>query len=169
MELLNDQIKQKIYTIRGIKVMLDFELADLYRIQTKQLKRQVKRNITRFPFDFMFELNNIEMKTLRRQIGTSRWGGTRYQTIAFTEQGVAMLSSVLNNDTAIAINIEIIRVFSKMKELLIAQKDLLTKLEELDNRVDGHQDDIKIIFEALRQLIQSPPEPRERIGFKHYD
>lgn len=109
------------------------------------------------------------MANLRYQIGTSSWGGTRYDTMAFTEQGVAMLSSVLNNKTAIATNIEIIRVFNRMKELLIAHKDILIKIEELDNRVIGNEEDIKLIFEALKQLIQSPPEPRERIGFKHYD
>lgn len=169
MELIIEQIKKRIYTIRGLRVMLDFELADLYKIETKQLKRQVKRNIIRFPSDFMFELNKEEMANLRYQIGTSSWGGTRYDTMAFTEQGVAMLSSVLNNKTAIATNIEIIRVFNRMKELLIAHKDILFKIEELDNRVIGNEEDIKLIFEALKQLIQSPPEPRERIGFKHYD
>lgn len=122
--------------------MLDFELADLYKIETKQLKRQVKRNIIRFPSDFMFELNKEEMANLRYQIGTSSWGGTRYDTMAFTEQGVAMLSSVLNNKTAIATNIEIIRVFNRMKELLIAHKDILFKIEELDNRVIGNKEDI---------------------------
>jgi hypothetical protein len=169
LEVVNEKIIQRIYIIRGVKVMIDFELAELYKIETKQMKRQVKRNIERFPADFMFVLNKEELEILRCQIGTSSWGGIRYSPMAFTEQVVAMLSSVLNSSTAIAVNIEIIRVFSRMKELAIANKEVLLKLEELENKVNHHQDDIKVIFEALKQLIHKPNPPRERIGFRQYD
>ncbi|MEY2595123.1 MAG: hypothetical protein RI965_395 [Bacteroidota bacterium] len=169
LEVVNEKIIQRIYIIRGVKVMIDFELAELYKIETKQMKRQVKRNIERFPADFMFVLNKEELEILRCQIGTFKQVIFRYPPMAFTEQGVAMLSSVLNSSTAIAVNIEIIRVFSRMKELAIANKEVLLKLEELENKVNHHQDDIKVIFEALKQLIHKPNPPRERIGFRQYD
>ena len=126
--LVEEKIVKKIYLIRGKKVMLDFDLSEMYSVETKQLKRQVKRNIERFPEDFMFELTRQEFENLRSQIGTSSWGGTRYMPMSFTEQGVAMLSSVLNSHTAIEVNIQIIRVFSKMRELLLTNKDILLKL-----------------------------------------
>lgn len=169
LQAINERIAQRIYVIRGVKVMIDFELAELYNIETKQMKRQVKRNIERFPSDFMFVLNKNELEILRCQIGTSSWGGIRYSPMAFTEQGVAMLSSVLNSSTAIAVNIEIIRVFSRLKEMVVAHKEILLQLEDLENKVGQHQEDINTIFEALKQLLQSPNPPRERIGFKHYD
>jgi len=169
LEVVNEKIIQRIYIIRGVKVMIDFELAELYKIETKQMKRQVKRNIERFPADFMFVLNKEELEILRCQIGTFKQVIFRYPPMAFTEQGVAMLSSVLNSSTAIAVNIEIIRVFSRMKELAIANKEVLLKLEELENKVNHHQDDIEVIFEALKQLIHKPNPPRERIGFRQYD
>jgi phage regulator Rha-like protein len=122
----DELIMNNIYLIRGQKVMLDQDLAKLYQVETKQLKRQVKRNISRFPDDFMFEITKEELQILRNQIGTSSrtvektgWGGTRYLPYAFTEQGVSMLSSVLNSETAIRVNIQIIRVFTKMRELLM--------------------------------------------------
>jgi hypothetical protein len=155
--------------IRGVKVMIDFELAELYRIETKQLKRQVKRNIDRFPEDFMFVLKKEELEILRCQIGTLRNIVFRYCPMVFTEQGVAMLSSVINSRIAIAVNIEIIRVFSRLKELALAHKEILLKLKDLEVIVGDHQEDIKTIFEALNQLLQHPNPPRERIGFKHYD
>lgn len=166
LRVLEEKIINKIYLIRGKKVMLDFELAEMYAVETKQLKRQVKRNIERFPDDFMFELNNKEFKDLRSQFGTSSWGGTRYSPMAFTEQGVAMLSSVLNSSTAIKVNIQIIRVFTKIKEMLLTNKDILLKLELLENKVAGHDQNIQMIFEALKQLLNPPQEPRKRIGFK---
>ena len=169
LQLKKESILQRIYIIRDVKVMIDFELAELYNIENKHLKRQVKRNLERFPADFMFVLNQEEHEILRRQIGTSSWGGVRYPPMAFTEQGVAMLSSVLNSSTAIAVNIEIIRVFSRMKELAVANKEVLLRLEELENKVSHHDDDIKVVFEALKQLIHRPNPPRERIGFKHFD
>ena len=146
--------------------MLDFELSELYKTETKQLKRQVRRNIERFPDDFMFELTTEEFSDLRSQFGTSSWGGSRYTPMAFTEQGVAMLSSVLNSSTAIKVNIQIIRVFTRMKEMLLTNKDILLKLEQLENKVSQHDENIQMIFEALKQLLNPPQEPRKRIGFK---
>lgn len=153
--------------------MLDVDLSELYLVETKQLKRQVRRNIERFPEDFMFELNNEEFENLRSQIGTSRWGGSRYLPMAFTEQGVAMLSSVLNSKMAIEVNIQIIRVFSKMREMLFAHKDILLKLEQIeknmlkqDGKMKKYEEDIQIIFKALKQLLNPPQQPMQRIGFK---
>ena len=146
--------------------MLDFELSELYETETKQLIRQVRRNIERFPKDFMFELTTKEFADLRSQFGTSSWGGTRYTPMAFTEQGVAMLSSVLNSSTAIKVNIQIIRVFTRMKEMVLTNKDILLKLEQLEKKVSGHDQNMQMIFEALKQLLNPPQEPRKRIGFK---
>ena len=165
--VIDEKIISKIYSIRGKKVMLDFDLAELYAVETKQLKRQVKRNPERFPKDFMFEINSKEFENLRSQIGTSSWGGTRYLPMAFTEQGVAMLSSVLNSSTAIEVNIQIIRIFTKMKEMLLTNKDILLKLHKIESKLIGHDDDIKLIFEYLKKLLTAPAtEPRKRIGFK---
>ena len=167
--IVEEKIINKIYLIRGMKVMLDFELSELYETETKQLKRQVRRNIERFPDDFMFELTTKEFSDLRSQFGTSSWGGTRYIPMAFTEQGVAMLSSVLNSSTAIKVNIQIIRVFTRMKEMLLTNKDILLKLEQLENKVSRHDENIQMIFEALKQLLTPPLKPRKRIGFKPDD
>ena len=163
--VVEEKIINKIYQIRGMKVMLDFELSELYETETKQLKRQVRRNIDRFPDDFMFELTIQEFSDLRSQFGTSSWGGTRYTPMAFTEQGVAMLSSVLNSSTAIKVNIQIIRIFTRMKEMLLTNKDILLKLEQLENKVSQHDENIQMIFEALKQLLNPQQEPK-RIGFK---
>lgn len=164
--IVEEKIINKIYLIRGKKVMLDFELSGMYEVETKQLKRQVRRNMDRFPDDFMFELTDKEFANLRSQFGTSSWGGTRYNPMAFTEQGVAMLSSILNSETAIKVNIQIIRVFTRMKEMLLTNKDILLKLEQLENKVSSHDENIQMIFEALKQLLNPPHEPRKRIGFK---
>ena len=145
--------------------MLDMDLAALYDVETKQLKRSVRRNIIRFPDDFMFELNEDEVENLRFQIGTSSWGGTRYVPMAFTEQGVAMLSSILNSERAILVNIHIVRVFTRMRELVLSHKDVLLKLEQLEHRVIGHDDDIKLIFEYLKELLTTKAEPVRKIGF----
>ena len=170
---VEDKIINKIYLIRGFKVMLDFDLSEMYLVETKQLKRQVRRNIERFPEDFMFELNKEEFENLRSQIGASKWGGSRYFPMAFTEQGVAMLSSVLSSKMAIEVNIQIIRIFTKMREMLSTNKDILLKMEQLEKNMikqDGKQvkneEDIQIIFKALKKLFNPPPQPRERIGFK---
>lgn len=165
------KILNKIYGIRGEKVMLDQDLAEMYGVETKQLKRQVKRNIERFPKDFMFELTAKEFENLRSQIGTSSWGGTRYMPMAFTEQGVAMLSSVLNSKTAIEVNIRIIRVFTKMREFALTHKEILLQLAKLEKEVKGNSKDIENIFTVLKELIEknSKPLPRNKIGFKQYD
>ena len=120
----------------------------------------------RFPDDFMFQLSKAEFENLIFQSGTSSWGGTRKMPYAFTEQGVAMLSSVLNSDRAIDVNIRIIRIFTRMRELILTHKDILLKLEQLETKVTGHDKSIQMIFQALKQLLSSPPKPRRQIGFK---
>ena len=164
-------ILNRIYVIRDQKVMLDEDLAEMYKVETKQLKRQVKRNIERFPKDFMFELTKKEFENLRSQIGTSSWGGTRYMPMAFTEQGVAMLSSVLNSKTAIEVNIRIIRVFTRLREYALTHKEILLQLAKLEKEVKGNSKDIENIFMVLKELIekQQKPLPKNKIGFKHYD
>ena len=159
-------IISKIYFIRGQKVMLDSDLAELYGVETKQLKRQVRRNLIRFPKDFMFELSIQEIENLRSQIGTTSWGGSRYIPMVFTEQGVAMLSSVLNSDSAIEMNIHIIRIFTRLREMLLTHKDILLKLELLEKQVTKNNKEIQYIFEALKQLLTIPNEPRKKIGFR---
>ncbi|HRI25443.1 MAG TPA: ORF6N domain-containing protein [Ferruginibacter sp.] len=156
----------KIYLIREQKVMLDFDLSILYKVETKRLNEQVNRNIDRFPGDFMFRLTKREYENLRSQIATSRWGGTRYMPLAFTEQGVAMLSSVLNSPTAIAVNIQIIRVFTKMRALLLTHKDILLQLEKMEKKLGKHDEQIALVFEYLKKLLSPPQEPRPRIGFR---
>ena len=167
--LPDNTVISKIYAIRGKKVMLDKDLAEMYGVETKQLKRQVNRNIERFPEDFMFQLTQLEFDNLRSQIGTSSWGGIRYMPYAFTEQGVAMLSGVLKSTVAIQVHIQIIRVFTKMKELLLTHKDILLKLETLENDVTENKKDIAMIFNAVKQLLNPPATPRKRIGFKPDD
>jgi hypothetical protein len=162
----DEVVMNKIYLIGGKKVMLDQDLAELYGVETKQLKRAVRRNITRFPNDFMFELTRRESVTLRSQIGTSSWGGTRYEPMTFTEQGVAMLSSVLNSERAILVNIQIIRIFTKLREMLLTHKDLLLKMEELKKKVTNHDEKIALLFEYLKQFIVEQEKPRQVIGFK---
>lgn len=164
--ILEEVVMSKIYIMRDKKIMLDQDLALLYQVDTKQLKRQVRRNIERFPNDFMFKLTESEFNNLRSQIGTSNWGGTRYMPMAFTEQGVAMLSSVLNSKTAIRVNILIIRIFSKMREMLLTQKDLLLEMEEIRKKVSGQDEKIELIFNYLRKFIIDEEKPRKKIGFK---
>ena len=157
-----ETITSKIYSIRKSKVMLDRDLAELYGVETGQLKRAVRRNIDRFPKDFMFELNNEEHENLRCQFGTSSWGGTRYKPMAFTEQGVAMLSSVLNSKRAIQVNIQIMRAFNKLRQMLAAHKDLKRKIEAMEARYDKQ---FQIVFEAIRQLLEEDEKPKRKIGF----
>ena len=164
--LPDETIINKIYFVRGQKVMLDNDLAELYQVETKQLKRQVKRNIDRFPEDFMFELTAEENENLKSQIGTSSWGGSRYLPMAFTEQGVSMLSGVLNSTVAIQVHIQIIRIFTKMRELLLTNKDIVLKLEKMETDVKENKHDIAVIFKALKQLLDPPKLKRKRIGFR---
>ena len=166
-ELLPDEaIISKIYLVRGQKVMLDKDLAAMFGVLTKNLNRAVQRNPGRFPEDFMFRLTADEVENLRFQFGTSSWGGRRYLPYVFTEQGVAMLSSVLNSDTAIEVNIRIIRIFTRLREMLLTHKDILLKLEQLERQVVQNSDEIAVIFEALKGLLNPPEEPRPAIGFK---
>ena len=170
--LLADQkILNKIYAIRGQKVMIDEDLAQLYGVETRRLNEQVKRNKKRFPKDFMFILTQKEFENLKSQNATSSWGGRRKLPNAFTEQGVAMLSSVLNSDTAIEVNIRIIRVFTKLREYALTHKEILLQLAKLEKEVKGNSKDIENIFLVLKELLEkeSKPTPRNRIGFKQYD
>jgi len=176
--ITDESVISKIFLIRGKKVMLDRDLAEMYGVETNQLKRQVKRNIDRFPSDFMFEMNNEEFQNWRSQFGISKKDkmGLRYAPFCFTEQGVAMLSSVLNSKTAIEVNIQIIRIFSRIRAEILSNKDFLIKLENLEKRMlkqneklNKHEDEIQIIFDALKQLINPPLVARKRIGFKNSD
>jgi len=147
-----ERITRKIFLIRGARVMLDKDLADLYDVQTKVLKQAVRRNIDRFPEDFMFELKKDEFENLRSQIVTSSWGGTRYRPMAFTEQGVAMLSSVLKSTRAIQVNIQIMRAFTKLREMLSIHDEPKKQIDTMEKRYD---ENFKIVFEAIRQLIET--------------
>ena len=149
--------------------MLDSDLAELYRVETKRINEQVKRNIDRFPEDFMFQLSSEEFENLRSQIATSSWGGKRKPPYAFTEHGVLMLSGVLNSGTAIQVNIRIMRVYAKLREMLLTHKDILLKLEQMESQVLQNTDDIQMIFSALKQLVDPANPPRRRIGFNVKD
>ena len=148
--------------------MLDFDLAEMYGVETKRLKEQVKRNIERFPEDFMFEMTEEELTIWRSQFVTSNSlkMGLRYKPFCFTEHGVLMLSSVLRSERAVQVNIQIMRVYSKMKELLQMNKDILTKLEKLEKNSDKHDKEIKLIFDTIKKFISQPRERTQRIGFK---
>ncbi len=160
----SERIVNKIYVIRSRKVMLDKDLAALYGVKTKDLNASVKRNIERFPEDFMFQLTKNEFENLRLQISTSSWGGTRYMPRAFTEQGVAMLSSVLNSKMAVAVNIQIIRTFVKIRELMATNEILQRKIMELEKKYGRHDAKIKKIFEIVQLLLVD--ENKNEIGFK---
>ena len=166
------KILNRIYVIRNQKIMLDKDLAEMYRVETKRLNEQVKRNINRFPKDFMFTLSQKEYENLKSQNATSSWGGRRKLPNAFTEQGVAMLSSILNSDVAIEVNIRIIRVFTKLREYALTHKEILLQLAKLEKEVKGNSKDIENIFMVLKELIEKqskPVQPRNKIGFKNYD
>ena len=157
-------IESKIYLIRDKRVMLDRDLALLYDVQTRRLKEQVRRNIERFPVDFMFELTKEELAEWRSQFATSNRDkmGIRIHPFAFTEHGILMLSSVLNSKRAIQVNIQIMRTFIKLKEMLISHKDLRQKIEDMERKYN-HQ--FKIVFDAIRKLLEPPAKPKQRIGF----
>src|SRR4030067_311054 len=156
-------IERKIYLIRGHKVMLDSDLAELYGVTTKRLNEQVRRNLKRFPSDFMFQLSSKEAESSRSQIATSKRGGRRYLPYAFTEQGVAMLSSVLNSDRAIQVNIEIMRAFVHLRRFIATNRNLARRLARLEKKYDVQ---FKTVFDAIRALM-APSEPRpKRIGFR---
>ena len=164
---LATEVRHQIYFLRGHRVMLDSDLAALYEVETKALTRAVRRNWDRFPHDFMFELTEEEVEVLRRQIGASKpegRGGRRYLPLVFTEQGVAMLSSVLRSKQAIYVNIEIMRAFVKVRQMMEENRDLAKKLAELEKKYDSQ---FKAVFDAIRKMISpSLPENRRKIGLK---
>ncbi len=159
-----DRIESAIYLIRDEKVMLDHDLAALYSVPTKVLVQAVKRNAARFPPDFMFRLSIDEFANLRSQIVTSSWGGRRIPPYAFTEHGVAMLSTVLRSERAVAVNVEIMRTFVRLRRLLLSQEDMARKLGELEQRYDRQ---FKVVFDAIRRIMTPDvPPKRRRIGFR---
>ncbi len=170
--LLEEQkVLNKIFIVRGQKIMLDADLAKMYKVETRRLNEQVKRNLSRFPKDFMFTLNGKEFANLMSQNATSSWGGRRKMPMAFTEQGIAMLSSVLNSEVAVGVNIKIIRVFTKLRDYAATHKEILYQLSKLEKVVKGNSSDIQNIFVVLRELIekQTRPVSRNRIGFRQSD
>jgi hypothetical protein len=160
-----ERIARAILIICREKVMLDSDLATLYGVTTGNLNKAVKRNAGRFPTDFMFQLDAEEVANLKFQFGISSWGGRRRLPYAFTEQGVAMLSSVLNSERAVKVNIAIMRAFVKLHETLDTNRELARKFAELERRVGKHDDEIAAILEAIRQLMAPPEKPRREIGF----
>ena len=169
-QIAEQTVVDKIHLIHGQKVMLDKDLAEIYGVETFRLNEAVKRNISRFPSDFMFQLTQNEFKALISQNAISNntgRGGTRKLPNVFTEQGVAMLSSVLNSETAIQVNIQIIRVFTKMKQLILDNKDIALKIEKLETHLVKHDEEIKIIFQYLKKLLVQETTPRKAIGFPY--
>ena len=167
-----ERIEHSIFLIRGQKVMLDADLADLYGVETKAFNQAVRRNLSRFPQDFMFQLTREEAENLRCHFGTSSLrsqivtsnarGGRRYNPLAFTEQGVAMLSSVLRSERAVQVNIAIMRAFVKLREMLASNRELARRLDEMEKKYDSQ---FKVVFDAIRELMKPPEKPRHRIGF----
>lgn len=145
--------------------MLDSDLSILYGVGTKVMNQAVKRNLDRFPEDFMFQLTESEFENLKSQFATSSWGGRRTLPYVFTEHGVLMLSSVLNSQTAIQVNIQIVRVFSKIRQAVLSQKDILLKLEQIEKQTDKNSGDIEVVFSYLKELLNPPTEERKAIGF----
>jgi hypothetical protein len=166
----DEVVMSKIYLIRDQKVMLDNDLAELYEVETRRLNEQVKRNIDRFPEDFMFQLNKEEFENLKSQFAISRWGGRRKLPYAFTEHGVLMLSSILNSDRAIKVNIQIMRIYTRIRQMLLSYKDVLLRLDQIEQTLSGHDTNIQLIFEYLKQLEQDQQQHenqtnRKLIGF----
>jgi predicted nucleotide-binding protein (sugar kinase/HSP70/actin superfamily) len=155
-------ISSKIYFIRGIKVMLDRDLAELYEVETRTLNQAVRRNIKRFPDDFMFQLNKNEFENLKSQIVTSSWGGIRKMPLAFTEQGVAMLSGILNSDRAILVNIQIMRTFTKLRHMIAGHEELKKAVDELREQTDER---FEVVFSVLDKLLADNEKPKKKIGF----
>ena len=146
-------------------MILDKDISELYGVETFNLNKAVKRNLEKFPVDFMFQITKEEFNNLIFHFGISRWGGTRKLPYAFTEQGVAMLSSVLKSKRAVQVNIQIMRTFVKLREILSTHKELAQKLRELELKVESHDEKITVIFEAINQLLQPPEKPARKIGF----
>ncbi|HBL18764.1 MAG: DNA-binding protein [Elusimicrobia bacterium GWA2_69_24] len=159
-----EEVEESISYIRGRRVMLDRDLANLYGVPAKALNRAVKRNLERFPLDFMFQLTAVEWADLKRQNGTSSWGGDRRALPhAFTEQGVAMLSSVLRSRRAVQVNIQIMRAFVRLRRILTSHKGLSRRFDELEKR---HEGKFRVVFDAIRRLMAEPDKVRPQIGFK---
>jgi hypothetical protein len=176
--LSEELISNKIYFIRNQKVMIDVDLSELYNIETKRLNEQVKRNLSRFPDDFMFQLTENEFQNLKSQFATSSWGGTRKLPYAFTEHGVLMLSSVLNSDKAIQTNIQIMRIFSKVRQMLLDTTDLKIDILQIQKKLENHDKNIELVFSYLDELSEKKENdprlfgelakqtPRTKIGYK---
>jgi len=167
-----EQVERRIYLLRGHKIMLDTDLAQLYEVSTKRLNEQVRRNMARFPSDFMFQLTSQETDSLRSQFATLKQGRghhRKYLSYAFTEQGVAMLSSVLNSERAIQVNIAIMRAFVKLRQILATHRELARKLAEFERTLEGHDAQIRSLFDAIRQLM-APPHRVSRVnrGVRRY-
>ena len=161
-----ERIEVVIVVLRGERVMLDDDIAALYGVETKNLIRAMKRNPDRFPLDFMFQVTQEEVEILRCQNGTSSWGGRRYLPYAFTEQGVAMLSSVLRSERAVRVNIEIMRAFVRLRRVMPTQAGLIRRLDELEQKYDGQ---FTVVFDALRQMMEPPERGTRRIGFQELE
>ena len=170
----DEVLMNKIFLIRGLKVMIDSDIAELYEVETRRLNEQVKRNIERFPINFMFQLTKEEFDNLKSHFATSSWGGRRKLPYAFTEHGILMLANVLKSDRAIKMSIRIIEVFVKIREILLTHKDILLRLEKIEQTITEHDSNILIIFEYLKQLEQAKQEQldyknRKGLGFKNYE
>lgn len=164
----DEVILSKIYFIRELKVMIDSDLAELYGVETRRLNEQVKRNLSRFPEDFMFQLSEDEFNSLKSQIATSSWGGRRKPSFVFTEHGVLMLSSVLNSERAIKVNIQIMRIFTKVRQLLTDNFSVKLEIEEIKKKLANQDKNIELVFNYLDELIgkQGNSKPQKQIGFK---
>ncbi|WP_025145381.1 ORF6N domain-containing protein [Pedobacter jeongneungensis] len=158
-------VVNKIYEVRGLKVMFDSDLAELYGVETKRLNEQVGRNPDRFPDDFMFQLTDEEWLNLKSQIATSSWGGRRKLPFVFTEHGVLMLSSVLNSKQAIQVNIQIVRIFTRIRQFIIDSGELKLEIEEIKQKVSNQDKNIELVFTYLDKLIDKKIGPRKRIGY----
>jgi hypothetical protein len=162
------QIEERIYLVRGQRVMLDSDLAELYGVPTMRLNEQVKRNMERFPEDFMFQLTKEEAANLISQIAISSlgWGGRRKPPYAFTEHGAIMAASVLRSERAVKVSVHVVRAFVKLRQIVASHRQLAEKMKELEQRLDGHDSDIQTLLGAIRELMVPPPDPpRKRIGF----
>ena len=164
----DDVVINKIYFIRNQKVMLDRDLAELFSVETKRINEQVKRNLSRFPEDFMFQLSEIEFQNLKSQFATSSWGGIRKVPYVFTEHGVLMLSSVLNSEKAIQTNIQIMRIFTKIRQMLAETTELRLDVETIKKKIENQGKNIELVFQYLDELIEKKETKteRERIGYK---
>jgi hypothetical protein len=166
--MADEVIMNKIYMIRGHKIMIGSDLAHLYGVETKRINEQVKRNLERFPNDFMFQLSENEQEILKSQIATSRWGGKRKPSYAFTEHGVLMLSSVLNSKKAIEVNIQIIRIFIRVRQMLTDNSELRLTIQDLKEQTQDNTKNIDLLFKHLDKFLKVPVEeiPIKKIGYE---